>query len=157
MRSVIFLLPLLSNAFVAQRYNVNHRSSPVFSLDTRVAKKEIDSSSARQVLKLQKYSRLPVWPAWNGVFIWMVQQIFGFETAAGLEDRITGRVCPNFFDYSETTPFVMLVHHCHSFWRFDPFRYFQRTFFPEGFPAHPHRGMSIDFVFNRAHACVSHS
>lgn len=34
----------------------------------------------------------------------------------------------------------MLVHHRHSFASWDPLRYIQRTFFPEGFPAHPHRG-----------------
>jgi redox-sensitive bicupin YhaK (pirin superfamily) len=50
-------------------------------------------------------------------------------------------VCPNFFNPpSATSPFIMLVHHCHSFAAWDPVRYIQRTFFPEGFPAHPHRG-----------------
>jgi len=49
-------------------------------------------------------------------------------------------VCPNFFESEKTTPFIMLVHHRHSFAPWDPLRYIQRTFFPEGFPAHPHRG-----------------
>ena len=94
----------------------------------------------RQVRRVQKYARLPVWPVWNGVFIWIVQKILGDETAARLEDAITGRVCPNFFEYTETSPFVMLVHHCHSFSPIDPLRFLQKSFFPEGFPAHPHRG-----------------
>ena len=59
--------------------------------------------------------------------------------AAKLEDAITGRVGPNFYQYRETSPWIMLVHHCHSFHAVDPLRYLQRTFFPEGFPAHPHR------------------
>jgi hypothetical protein len=94
----------------------------------------------RQIRRMEKNSRLPVWPAWNGVFLWAVSQVFGANVGAQLEDKMTGRVCPNFFRYQETTPFIMLVHHCHSFWALDPLRAFQATFFPEGFPAHPHRG-----------------
>jgi quercetin 2,3-dioxygenase len=71
-----------------------------------------------------------------------MEKVFGTPFAARLEDQITGRVCPNFFEYSETSPFVMLVHHCHSFSVLDPVRWIQKTFFPEGFPAHPHRGVS---------------
>mmetsp|Transcript_37969 Transcript_37969/g.83393 ORF Transcript_37969/g.83393 Transcript_37969/m.83393 type:complete len:301 (-) Transcript_37969:13-915(-) len=41
----------------------------------------------------------------------------------------------------------MLVHHRHSFAPWDPLRYIQRTFFPEGFPAHPHRGfITVTYV-----------
>lgn len=98
------------------------------------------TNSFRRVRRIQRFARLPVWPVWNGLFIWIVQKFFGHEVAAKLEDSITGRVCPNFFDYSETSPFIMLVHHCHSFSNLDPLRFIQRTFFPEGFPAHPHRG-----------------
>mmetsp|Transcript_13393 Transcript_13393/g.13571 ORF Transcript_13393/g.13571 Transcript_13393/m.13571 type:complete len:302 (-) Transcript_13393:215-1120(-) len=36
----------------------------------------------------------------------------------------------------------MLVHHRHSFAIGDPLRWFQTTFFPEGFPSHPHRGFT---------------
>ena len=94
----------------------------------------------RLIQSVDKFSRLPVWPAWNGVFIWMISKILGDDTAAQLEANIGGRVGPQFYDYQKTDPFVLLVHHCHSFSNFDPLRYFQRTFFPEGFPAHPHRG-----------------
>lgn len=95
--------------------------------------------SYRGARRIEKFTRLPVWPVWSGVLIWMVQRLLGDETAARLEDALTGRVCPNFFQYEETSPFVMLVHHCHSFAIWDPIRWVQRTFFPEGFPAHPHR------------------
>jgi redox-sensitive bicupin YhaK (pirin superfamily) len=41
----------------------------------------------------------------------------------------------------------MLVHHSHSFAAWDPIRYLQRTFLPEGFPAHPHRGfITVTYV-----------
>lgn len=49
-------------------------------------------------------------------------------------------MCPNFFSAESTSPFVLLVHHRHSFSNWDPVRYIQQTFFPEGFPSHPHRG-----------------
>jgi redox-sensitive bicupin YhaK (pirin superfamily) len=97
-------------------------------------------TSVRRVQSIEKNARLPVWPAWNGVLIWAVNRLLGDAAAAKLEDSITGRVCPNFFEYRETSPFIMLVHHCHSFAPWDPLRFLQRTFFPEGFPAHAHRG-----------------
>jgi quercetin 2,3-dioxygenase len=95
----------------------------------------------RRIDRIQKFARLPVWPAWNGVAIWAVQRLMGNDVAARLENAWTGRVCPNFFDDADrTSPFVMLVHHVHSFANYDLFRYIQSTFFPEGFPSHPHRG-----------------
>ena len=98
------------------------------------------TTDSRTIDRIEKFSRLPVWPVWNGVFLFLVSKIFGQENAAKLEDFIGGRVCPNFFRAERTSPFIMLVHHRHSFAPWDPLRYIQRTFFPEGFPAHPHRG-----------------
>lgn len=99
-------------------------------------------SRRRKISRVEKFARLPVWPVWNGVAIFIISQIFGNEIAAKLEGAIGGRVCPNFFAEGETSPFIMLVHHRHSFARFDILRYIQRTFFPEGFPSHPHRGFT---------------
>jgi redox-sensitive bicupin YhaK (pirin superfamily) len=96
--------------------------------------------SVRRVESIEKNARLPVWPAWNGVLIFLANRVLGDAAAAKLENTITGRVCPNFFEYQKTSPFIMLVHHCHSFAPWDPLRFFQRTFFPEGFPSHAHRG-----------------
>lgn len=111
------------------------------SSDSTERSTQLASSSPRRVARIEKFARLPVWPAWNGVFLFAISKILGEEVAAKLEDTIGGRVCPNFFqDADQTSPFIMLVHHCHSFGAFDPLRYFQRTFFPEGFPSHPHRG-----------------
>lgn len=100
---------------------------------TASSRRPISSLLYRDVRHLHKYARLPVWPAWNGVFIWMIGKLLGFERAAQLENIMTGRVCPNFFqETDDTSPFLMLVHHCHTFAPIDPLRAFQRLFFPEG-------------------------
>ena len=98
------------------------------------------SSTQRGVARVEKFARLPVWPVWQGVFLFFASKLFGEEVAAGWENKIGGRVCPNFFAAESTSPFVLLVHHRHSFSNWDPVRFVQQTFFPEGFPSHPHRG-----------------
>jgi redox-sensitive bicupin YhaK (pirin superfamily) len=106
--------------------------------------KEQRASPLRRVARVQKFARLPVWPVWMGVVTFVVSRVLGNEAAAKLEDAVGGRVCPNFFnDEDQTSPFIMLVHHRHSFWSWDVIRYIQRQFIlPEGFPAHPHRGFT---------------
>merc|ERR1719327_2259291 len=65
----------------------------------------------------------------------------GPKLGAFLEDRFGGRVCPMMLDKQDDSPFLLMVHHRHSFNFLDPFRYlFRSVFMPEGFPAHPHRG-----------------
>ena len=108
------------------------------------------TASPRKVKSTEKFARLPVWPVWSGVALFFLSKLIGEETAAKVEDAIGGRVCPNFFNPPESTsPFIMLVHHRHSFAPWDPIRYIQRTFFPEGFPAHPHR-----YVCMIIYACI---
>ena len=132
--------------------NVPLAATSIGENDEKSSNSELEPSlrspSYRSVRRLERYTRLPVWPVWSGVLIWLVQKMLGNDVAARLEDLWTGRVCPNFFDYDETSPFVMLVHHCHSFAAWDPIRWIQRTFFPEGFPAHPHRGVFVRMVGN---------
>ncbi len=108
------------------------------------------ASQRRTILQMQKFTRLPFWPAWNGVFIFLISKLLGDEAGAKLEDSIGGRVCPNFYSSDRlSSPFLMLVHHRHSFAPWDPLRLLQSSFFPEGFPAHPHRGtLSKDSVVN---------
>lgn len=124
--------------------DVSEWSDGTVQLDSPVADTTPESSSStlRTISRVEKFARLPVWPAWNGALIFILSRIFGQDFAAKLEDSIGGRVCPNFYNPPESTsPFVMLVHHRHSFAPWDPIRYFQRAFIlPEGFPAHPHRG-----------------
>lgn len=110
--------------------------------DGMIETNEASRRQRRLVRRVEKFARLPVWPVWQGVFLFFASRIFGEETAASWENSIGGRVCPNFFPNDATSPFVMLVHHRHSFMSWDPVRYIQQTFFPEGFPAHPHRGFA---------------
>jgi redox-sensitive bicupin YhaK (pirin superfamily) len=62
-----------------------------------------------------------------------------------VEDKIGGRVCPMIFlegMQEATSPFIMNVHHHHSFSSLDPLRALQRLVWPEGFPSHPHAGFN---------------
>ena len=96
----------------------------------------------RKISHVEKFARLPVWPAWNGALLFILSKVLPNTIIAKLEDQFGGRVCPNFFqDTMRTSPFIMLVHHVHSFTAFDPLRLFQKkVILPEGFPSHPHRG-----------------
>jgi redox-sensitive bicupin YhaK (pirin superfamily) len=102
----------------------------------------------RSIIKTEKNPRLPVWPVLNGVFLFFLGLISP-KLSATLEDTITGRVCPMPIDKS---PFVLLVHHVHSFAAWDPVRFIQRKLIlPEGFPSHPHRGfVTLTFILDGA-------
>eukprot|EP00240_Pyramimonas_obovata_P004681 CAMPEP_0118945850 /NCGR_PEP_ID=MMETSP1169-20130426/43096_1 /TAXON_ID=36882 /ORGANISM="Pyramimonas obovata, Strain CCMP722" /LENGTH=421 /DNA_ID=CAMNT_0006891661 /DNA_START=123 /DNA_END=1388 /DNA_ORIENTATION=- len=94
----------------------------------------------RRVEKVEKFARLPVWPVVPGVIFIILDLLRLNELAAFLEHRFGGRVCPMMFTPEQTDPFVLCVHHRHSFWWWDPVRPIFRLLLPEGFPAHPHRG-----------------
>lgn len=165
MKSLIHIIPLLALDSITCCYGFitpGHLRSPIVvptialfstSIDDAINVIEKTSTNSqptqRRIANTEKFARLPVWPVWQGVFIFFASKLFGQEFAANLEDSIGGRVCPNFFSSSEvvpntynggTSPFVLLVHHRHAFNNWDPVRYIQATFFPEGFPSHPHRG-----------------
>lgn len=124
--------------FIARKPNLLPRTT--FHRGHRAVPTSLSSSPQRQVHRTERFARLPVWPAWNGVLLFLLGRITSQDVAARMEHRLTGRVCPNFFQYPQTSPFILLVHHCHSFWALDPLRWLQRLVFPEGFPSHPHRG-----------------
>lgn len=134
-------LAFSSGRSVLQRPNIAAQVSRVsVEEDTTSTSLQEQEVTQRGVAQVEKFARLPVWPVWQGVFLFFASKIFGEEVVAGWEDFLGGRVCPNFFSAEATSPFVLLVHHRHSFSNWDPVRYIQRTFFPEGFPSHPHRG-----------------
>eukprot|EP00929_Paragymnodinium_shiwhaense_P046424 TRINITY_DN23634_c0_g1_i1.p1 TRINITY_DN23634_c0_g1~~TRINITY_DN23634_c0_g1_i1.p1 ORF type:complete len:402 (+),score=49.03 TRINITY_DN23634_c0_g1_i1:90-1295(+) len=103
---------------------------------------ETSTGVAASVEALEKPIRLPVWPAWFGIFYIILDLITGNPKAgAFLEDKFGGRVCPMIMDNGANDPFLLMAHHRHSFNLLDPFRYiFRSVLMPEGFPAHPHRG-----------------
>jgi len=64
-----------------------------------------------------------------------------------MEARFGGRVTPMSLPVAASDPFLMLVHHRHTFSRWDPLRPLSALVLPEGFPAHPHRGFeTVTFV-----------
>jgi len=96
----------------------------------------------RVPLKIVRHTRLPVWPAWQGLALVALSQMGPLRGIAdGLESRFGGRVCPISLEPQEADPFVLLVHHRHAFRNLDFLRpVFSAAIMPEGFPAHPHRG-----------------
>jgi redox-sensitive bicupin YhaK (pirin superfamily) len=95
--------------------------------------------TVRRVLHRSRPPRLPVWPVAAGVTAWAAERLGLTGWAASIEDRFGGRVTPMSLP-PEADPFLMLVHHTHSFSPFDPLRPLSALILPEGFAAHPHRG-----------------
>lgn len=102
-------------------------------------------SRLRQIDRIERCDRIPTWPVSNGLRCQALAR-FNPDLAAKLEHNIGGADCPNIWlandDPSATSPFLMLVHHNHSFDLADPARFIEREFLPEGFPSHAHRGMA---------------
>lgn len=120
------------------------------SITTSSSINKVEVMNRRTIRQLQYNTRLPVWPIWSGIIITIIQSILGYEIGAKLENIWTGRVCPQFFIYNDTDPFIMLVHHCHSYHNWDIIRYIQnKIILPEGFPSHPHRGfITLTYILN---------
>ncbi|KAL7544880.1 hypothetical protein ACHAWF_008238 [Thalassiosira exigua] len=100
-------------------------------------------SSIRKVIKVERFERIPTWPARNGLRFRAVTR-FNPDLAARLEHRYGGASCPNLWlsVAKQTSPFLMMCHHNHSFDSNDPARVLERRFAPEGFPSHAHRGLT---------------
>lgn len=45
------------------------------------------ASTQRSVARVEKFARLPVWPVWQGVFLFFASKIFGEEVAAQWENK----------------------------------------------------------------------
>ena len=100
-------------------------------------------------IRIERYARLPVWPVWMGVLLFMVGLV-NKQWASRIENWSGGRVCPIILQqdekesqHSTCSPFLLLVHHNHLFAKWDfLFRSLSKQFLPEGFPSHPHRGFT---------------
>jgi redox-sensitive bicupin YhaK (pirin superfamily) len=89
-----------------------------------------------QVIKPVK---LPVWPVYSGVVAQLCDWLNLNDLTESIISKFGGRVIPITL-VNQNDPFLLLVHHAHSFAPFDPIRPLQKLFIQEGFPAHPHSG-----------------
>jgi len=89
-------------------------------------------------VKVNDNLALPVWPVVPGVVSLVLEKLGLKSLGQGFLKKVGGRVIPMSID--EVSPFLLLVHHRHSFAPFDPFRVVTNAVLPEGFSAHPHSG-----------------
>lgn len=103
---------------------------------------EVDKVPYTSVTELSKHEtlKLPVWPVWSGVIAQIFDWIGAFQVSEWIQSTIGGRVIPISLNEFRVSPFLLLVHHSHSFTPLDPFRAITKLLLPEGFPAHPHAG-----------------
>lgn len=156
---ILFAIGLLRHceAFISlhsslvQRSEFSHRSTSSLSalkipnsnnaiVTTLSVASGSSSKRANCSLRKQQNAKLPVWPIWSGVIAQVLEWIGLADTSEALLGTIGGRVVPVAFDPSTGFPFLLLVHHRHSFTPFDIFRPLTKILLPEGFPAHPHAG-----------------
>lgn len=99
--------------------------------------------SLRTITKMDRFERIPTWPTRNGLRFKAISRI-NPDLAAQVEHEYGGADCPNLWlnNAKQTSPFLMMCHHNHSFDLNDPIRLFEKNVVPEGFPSHAHRGMT---------------
>jgi len=88
---------------------------------------------------VQEQLALPVWPVVPGVISLGLEKLGFSYLGKRLLKSLGGRVVPMSLP-DAVSPFLLLVHHRHSFTPLDPFRAITNLFLPEGFSAHPHSG-----------------
>ncbi|CAN0274753.1 unnamed protein product, partial [Discosporangium mesarthrocarpum] len=83
---------------------------------------------------------LPPTPKHPGLILAVLDALKLDSLAQWLEELCGGRACPMMLNTEEQDPFILMVHHRHSFWPFDPISPLVKLLIPDGFPAHGHRG-----------------
>ena len=96
-------------------------------------------TSSPNNIEITKPVKLPVWPVYSGVICQVLDWLGLNDLSEAIVSKIGGRVIPITLANS-LDPFLLLVHHAHSFMPFDIIRPLQKLFIQEGFPAHPHSG-----------------
>lgn len=113
------------------------------------------STSSTNTIKAKAFLRsqlkLPVWPVYGGVIAQVLDWMGLYAASDRVLSFIGGRVVPIPLSDEELSPFLLLVHHTHSFMPFDPIRPITKLIIPEGFPAHPHSGFgTLTFALRSA-------
>lgn len=134
------------NVLSKQSLNVQRDDAPPGNkqlLRQKGLQKHSPKASQRSVTKVERFERIPTWPTRNGLRFKAISQI-NPDLAAQLEHKYGGADCPNLWlsTAKETSPFLMMCHHNHSFNLNDPIRLLEKNVVPEGFPSHAHRGMT---------------
>ena len=104
-----------------------------------------NNSQQRIVQKVEKFERIPTWPASNGLRFNAISKL-NPSLASKLEHLYGGADCPNLWLTNDkqqyTSPFLMMCHHNHSFDLNDPIRLIEKSIVPEGFPSHVSTSLS---------------
>lgn len=108
------------------------------------------SNNQRIVQRVEKFERIPTWPARNGLRFNAISKL-NPSLGAKLEHQYGGADCPNLWLTNSiqqyTSPFLMMCHHNHSFDLNDPIRMIEKSFIPEGFPSHVSTEGEVLFSF----------
>ena len=113
-------------------------ASPALSSITSPALSPITSSLSNNI-EITKPLKLPIWPVYSGVIAQIFDWLGLHDLSEAVVSKVGGRVIPITLANS-LDPFLLLVHHAHSFMPFDIIRPLQKLFIQEGFPSHPHSG-----------------
>lgn len=108
-------------------------------LKVKLSTKHLVAPISSPNIQIVKPVKLPVWPVYIGVIAQICDWLNLNDVSETIISKFGGRVIPMTLA-NKQDPFLLLVHHSHSFTPFDPIRPLQKLIIQEGFPAHPHSG-----------------